>query len=358
MHNRMGVYPRRGHRVQSEDAIVERDARLCAREWLDRLLPPPETRHLFSQMRWLLSELADRCIAEALRLGETEDALDDRLSKADDIVFVAQMILTTSPSAESHAKAASNPGEYERETHTLWVRRDPKVAFRDGYESPEHFNCAVDELCETIAGYLSRPWLRHPFLDWVFADVLVTREVCTFGESVKERFLPGKRDMLLDIHHAYLETRGHYRKMLLADAKLKLRRAVGLFICLGVAPPCFALGAFLAGQEPLGRWILTIYVPLIVVYIASKTVGLAIRLGRRLIGKPAPEPPHLRVLRLLEEMYEVWQRLTPPTVNPVRLKEALSASEKSGAFWKPEIWALVDRAIQADRSAWIVQRTS
>jgi hypothetical protein len=44
-------------------------------------------------------------------------------------------------------------------------------------------------------------------------------------------------------------------------------------------------------------------------------------------------------------------------VSPVRLKEALSTSEKQGAAWRSEIWSLVDRAIAADQTAWIVQRS-
>ncbi|HYZ23765.1 MAG TPA: alpha/beta hydrolase fold domain-containing protein [Rhodopila sp.] len=224
------------------------------------------------------------------------------------------------------------------------------VAFNDGLQSPEQFNCSVDELCETIASYLARAWLRHPFLDWIFVDALVTRELCAFGEAIKDQVLPSR--------YRSMECKGNLKEMLLADTKFRLQWGSGLFLLLGVVPPLFAWGAFRAEQESLGRWVLAIYALVAAVYFTAKAAGLAVRLGRSLLGRPSPEPPHQRIINVWNEMYEVWRRLIPPTVNPARVKEALVASEKLGAVWRGEVWSLVDQAIALDPAAWIVQRTS
>jgi len=59
----------------------------------------------------------------------------------------------------------------------VWRRHDLQLSFVQGFESKHHFDCDTAELYSELAGYLERPWLRHPTIDWIFLDMMMTREL-------------------------------------------------------------------------------------------------------------------------------------------------------------------------------------
>jgi hypothetical protein len=91
-----------------------------------------------------------------------------------------------------------NPTEEERKgidtaKEIVWRRHDPKESFSEGLSSQHYVNFVKDSLVSAIADYFSRPWLRHAVLDWIFLDMTITRELCLYGEALKERWLPGPK---------------------------------------------------------------------------------------------------------------------------------------------------------------------
>jgi hypothetical protein len=57
-------------------------------------------------------------------------------------------------------------------------------------------------------------------------------------------------------------------------------------------------------------------------------------------------------LKLWDKMYEVWRMLEGPVINPTMLRDQQMKTREAGAVWDPPIYALIDRAIARDPTAW------
>ena len=88
---------------------------------------------------------------------------------------------------DQNEKDEVSPQEQEmidKAQHIVWIRRDPKRPFTEGTRSEHHTNFDKDSFHSTIADYLSRPYLRHPVLDWIFMEMTISQELSAFGESL------------------------------------------------------------------------------------------------------------------------------------------------------------------------------
>jgi hypothetical protein len=54
-------------------------------------------------------------------------------------------------------------------------------------------------------------------------------------------------------------------------------------------------------------------------------------------------------------MYEVWERLDGPVINPSRVRDAMVKSAEQGAVWNTISWSLIDRVIAIDPAVWVVR---
>jgi hypothetical protein len=202
---------------------------------------------------------------------------------------------------------------------TVWTRRDPMRSFQEGFES-EHYTAFDREvLYGAVADYLKEPWLRHPYLDWIMVDMLVTRELSLFGENVK---------LGSPLGLGYFKAKGNLLKTKLWGALWAIAVPVGA-----------TYGAFHFGYGGIGTSLLT-------AYCIAIAAWLGLTLERFLAGK--------RPFVLWNEMYEVWKLLQGPIVNPTLVREVMAKTRDQGAVWDTPAWSIVDRVIQhdpADRSA-------
>jgi hypothetical protein len=340
-----------------DEQVTKKMASVFARNWIDGRIDKPIKPYMWSQMRSLMDQLADCCIEESLRRNECEDDLYHRLDQAYDIIrgawySAAPSYATTYLTPEQ--KEALEPEELQKievSQHRLWVRHDMKRAFSEGTRSDQYPAIDKDSLIAAIADYLAFPYLRLPFLDWIFLDMCISREMSAFGESLKEHWLPGKRDRYLG-NMRYHKAEGNLKEMNKTDWKEKFSR-LNLLFWLEVGFPIAVIWAsFHWNWTRLGYWFLGIYVAIVLLFVFGKTIKLT---SRRIRNRRGIVEPKIRAFRLWDEMYVVWRRLEGPIVNPTRVREAMVTSTAKGAVWDNAAWSIIDRVIANDAAVWVVQ---
>ncbi len=181
---------------------------------------------------------------------------------------------------------------------SVWKRCDPLRSLQEGFESDNYFNGTAAQLYEDLSKYLQLGWLRHPSVDWIFLDIMVTRELCPLAEEIKQMLFPGKKDSITGVHHKYWKAKGNVSEM--------------------AAPS-----------------------------------GLA-----RLWGPSReftdPNSPFAKAMQLWEAMYGTWNSLRGPVINPMMVRDEMIKSKTMGAVWPGPSWALIERVIELDRSVWLV----
>lgn len=339
------------------EPLTESSAKAIAREWIDNRIEEPRKQNSWSQMRWLMNQLAERCIAESLRLDEDEDGLCQRLDDAHDILFTAWYssapeYATSWRFSEEDQPDAEEQEKIERAQHLLWTRHDPARSLQEGTRSIDFTVIDVDSLNSAIADYLDRPYLRHPFLDWTFVDMTVSRELSTYGEALKQKLVPGRQDPFLEIHHRYWSARGNLAEMTKIDWNETFELWSVWFWC-GLGFPIGGIwAAFYFGYVTTGWWLAGIYATIVIGFIAIKLIRFCLRLIGRVAGKP---DPRVKAVALWDQMYEVWRRLEGPVVNPKLVREAMVRSTDQGAVWDTVSWSLIDRVTAIDPAVWVVQ---
>lgn len=223
-----------------------------AREWVGCRVDKPE-KGVASQIGWLMDELSTLCVHEAIRRGEGELELAGRLETAWRIVWNVRWTLSQDNVVETASRGRDSTAD-----NTIWKRRDPGVAYREGYKSPASTDFVPSDFAHIVADYLEHPWLTHPFIDWAIVDATVSRELCSFGEELKQRWLPGRRDFT-GTHHRYLESDGNLGKMLTFRWGEAFERWNAWFWAAFAIPVGAAWAAFHFNYPTLGGWLVGLY---------------------------------------------------------------------------------------------------
>jgi hypothetical protein len=330
------------------DTLTRDSAVKYARAWLDDQQPSWYRRG--GQVRWLMEQLGALCAAESLRNNEDEDHLSDRLSKAHEILM--SVWYAAAPEIATYRQPekpdANQQKIIDKAKATIWKRRDPKRSFAEGFQSDNHTAFDQDDFHGTVADYLKEQWLRHPVLDWIMLDMMVSRELSAFGEELKQKWLPGPRGKFGLVHARYFDTKGDLQKMTMPDWK-----RIGAKFLLLIALPVGAIySAFYFGYQSVGVTISGLYAALIAVWLAVKVLRFIVRIGYAVTGKTHPLA---KPFVIWEQMYEVWKLLKGPTVNPTLVREMMVRARDQGAVRDVPAWSIIDRVIQHDPAVWIVQ---
>lgn len=326
-------------------------------EWVDGWIARP-TGVRYSQTHRLMLELGALCVAETLRLGEGESELVARLVKAWDIVF--GIWHAAAPDFVTEGLLALNEDDDQRKEqieqarHVVWNRRNPLVAYQEGLDSECQTRFNPQDYAHYVADYLERPWMRHPFLDWVMVDMTVSRELCAYGEELKMNWLPGRKDFL-GVHERYLDTNGNLSEMqkwLWSKAFERFIGALALFLFMPVGAIWVAAHF---GYTTIAGVLGSIYA--LIVFLA--VVLWLLRLGRRALRAIRGTPdPAKQPFELWTNMYNVWRALEGPIVNPSRVRDAMVESSSKGAVWDAATWSLIDRVISIDAAVWVTRPAS
>jgi hypothetical protein len=340
------------------EAALERDKAKIVAYWLKNRAPK-QTTNTFSQRRWIMEQIAKQAVAETIKNGGGACELERHLEDAAEILY--SLWYHISPDHANNAKTwlrkdtDLEPDDKMKERieeakNLLWKRHDPLRALNEGYESEHYleYRTARDSVHAAVAAYLKRSWLRHPFLDWVFMDVMTTGELCLYGESLKNRLYPPAGEVYDPSDDPYLKTSGNLQKML----KIVLNRAITKFWI---------------------RFAWAILLPIGVIWVAwhyaSGTIGVILlagaaqclvveiwRIGKKIINRARGKPdPNLVSFQLWHLMHKAWRCLEGPVINPSILRDTMRQSAEKGAVWDGPAFALLDRIIMYDPAVWIVK---
>jgi len=181
----------------------------------------------------------------------------------------------------------------------------------------------------------------------------ISQEICAYGESIKQRWLPRRKRPWLGINEDYLAAKGNIAKMAKVNWKEKLEAWWGWAVFLLILPVGAIWGSFHFGLTSLGLWLGGIYGAFVCLYILFRIFKLIRFVVNRIRGV---KDPWVIQVALYDQMLEVWRRLEGPEVHPGRVREAMVNSSNAGAVWDNVSWSLIDRVIAADASTWIVQK--
>lgn len=326
-----------------------------AHEWMDRYLPEPRDDYAASQVRWLMGELAVRCVAETLRQGEDEKALEDRLLQAYRILNSLHISSMREDLRERMWGGKSKLTDADKERiadakHIVWKRHDPKRAFNEGLDS-DHAVAGMDKesLIGVTADYLQRPWLQHATLEWMLLDALLTREIVAFGEHIKEFQMEPKDE--IGMNKRYLDARGNLKKMNEFRWKdfgerLLMRTFWGL-----IAPVVVIVGCAFLGFDEMAWKLTKGWLTIVGILLGWRVLrGVAKMFGIGHIVDPVSKS-----MKIWGTMVEVWETLKGPVLNPTMARAAMTKAKEAGAVWDQAAWSLIDNAVARDPAVWVIE---
>ncbi|MGM4965764.1 hypothetical protein AB7714_19870 [Tardiphaga sp. 1201_B9_N1_1] len=281
----------------SDESIPQREAAALVSKWIPELL----VLRRGGQFEALLTELAKQCVAETLRVGDGELELDSRITTAYNILYELQSFGFPNALEKYRWEVESKVPDALRKPlksamASVWRRRDPGRSLKEGFESDHYFAGTPSDLHAQLGAYMALPWLQHPSVDWLFLDMMVTRELSAFAEEIKKQWFPGRKDSL-----------GHHAKYWQAKGATEKMAATGL-------------SRLFAPSREFNN----------------------------------PKSPISITMNTWQAMYEVWRLLTGPVLNPSLVREEMTKSKELGARWDVPSWALIDRVINSDRAVWLV----
>lgn len=316
--------------------------------WLSDRLEPDVDRWRRSQFNLMLEELAQKALDESVRLGESVAQMRDRIEDAYDLLCNVRSALSpTDWYALKDADEEEKKAEDARR-QIVWYRKDPQRAMAEGYDSAHLVKYDPAELHEHVATYLERPWLGRTMLEWALVDAMMYREISQYADALKRDFLPGKRD-IIGRSEAYEAARGELAKMSKAILKQQLEKAAWKLGLLVVGPPALALYLLMeASYQELGSGLGVAWFFLFAAWVAY-------RVCRFLYHKVTKrEDPREKAWRLWNGMAGVYKLTEGPVINPVHLRDALLRTRDQGAVWDGPLYAMVDRIVARDPSAWVI----
>ena len=230
--------------MSDNDAVTAQSGKTLAYEWAKSNGLADSVWQ--SQRRRYSKLLADRCVAEAVRVEETEYDLWDRLNRVGDILEAIRYACAQ-PFVLRHWKVEDVPEPqrpaYFEAKEIIWQRHDVSRVYDLGGEESDY--PGVDRISLAVAAgeYLERPWLRLAALDWLIIDAFVTDEIVQYGDSLKCSHLPGPPDVL-DRFLMHQKAKGNPEAILREGRKYR-RHPVRTWLGYQVAFPVFTIGTSL-----------------------------------------------------------------------------------------------------------------
>ena len=242
--------------------------------------------------------------------------LSDRLDKARDLLW-------------DLAGALNEADTYTDTNLFFWSHRRPEHI--DGISKVERERIDRRWLLETVANYLSRPWMQHPEIDWIALDSLIYAEVTAFRETIVSGSLVGK------MNWPYILAAGN-------PLKLTLFRSVGSVV----------------------GWLARYVVPAVTFWMlltrgyTQTAVFVGAVWGLYVLGRLAMWPQRRRTRKQLTEAVALLQKMVaayaycdPPVINPSVLLSSLNDAAKAGARFDGAVFTILEGVVRRDSSTFL-----
>jgi hypothetical protein len=308
-------------------------ARWYALAWIDQNLPAPSSPLNASQLHELMYELAILAVEENLRTNGDETQLVANLNTANKILFDLQVGTSHhgDASRKAHAEVASDP-------LMVWRRRNVRDVLELGLNSRDYCFIQNEAILHAAAAYLSLPWMRHPTIDWIIVDAIITGETIRCGEKLKKTLYNGVSGVI------YSTTKGNLKEMK-RRSREELRSTqnsmpYASLVWYGALPTAGILAAFYFGYTVVGAMLVAFYV-----------LFLIWRQTRRQIKSDEQSWFELWVV-----LRDIWRALAPPTVNPGAVQEALDSAAKKGVVVAQTVHTIINDRLRANPTVWVVDK--
>jgi hypothetical protein len=307
-------------------------ARWYALAWIDQNLPAPSSPLSASQLHELMYEVAILAVDENLRTNGDETQLAANLNTANKILFDLQVGTSHHGDVSGKTKA-----EVDSDPLMVWRRRNVRDVLELGLNSRDYYFIQSEAILHAAAAYLSLPWMRHPTIDWIIVDAIITGETILCGEKLKKTLYNGVSGGI------YSRTRGNLEEMK-RRSRDELRSAHGnnipyaALVWYGALPIAVILAAFYFGYL-IGGAILVQFYALFLIWLRT----------RRQINSDEQSWFELWVV-----LRDTWRSLAPPTVNPGAVQEALDSAAKKGVVVAQTVHAIVEDRLRANPTMWVV----
>jgi len=306
-------------------------ARWYALAWIDQNLPAPSSPLSASQLHELMYELAILAVDENLRTNGDETQLAALLNTANKVLFDLQVSTNHhgDVSRKTHAQVASDP-------LMVWHRRNVRDVLELGLNSRDFYLIQNEAILHAAAAYLSLPWMRHPTIDWIIVDAIITGETVRCGEKLKKTLYNGVSGAI------YSTTKGNLEEMK-RRSREELRSVqnntpYASLVWYGALPTAVILAAFYFGYIALGAILVAFY-------------GLFLIWRRTRRQMKSDEQSWFELWAVLRD---IWRALAPPTVNPGAVREALDSAAQKGVVVAHTVHAIVNDRLRANPTMWAV----
>jgi hypothetical protein len=339
-----------GNGVSDDDVVTVQSGKGVAYEWAKHNSLADNAWQ--SQRRSYSKLLTDRCVAEAVRVRETEYDFWDRLNRVGEILESIKNACAQ-PLVLRHLKVEDVPEPqrpaYLKANEIIWQRHDVSRVHDLGYEESGYPGVDRKALAHAAGKYLERPWLRLAALDWLIVDALITDEIVQYGDALKRSHLPGPTDPMGRFHFDE-KTKGNVKAILREGRKYR-KHPVRTWFGYQVVFPVVTIGTsiyFQYWKTALAFVVLTVF----------DWCWMAVRWIARAIRRARATPEQLRTpeqndyARLLA-MRQVHRLLEGPVLNPKLVREEMVKTTDGGAVWDSAAWAVVDRVISVDPNVWV-----
>lgn len=208
----------------------------------------------------------------------------------------------------------------------VWRHKTPDPLRAD--DKSRGFAIDRSSLVALAARYVSQPNVQTDAMDWLFMDSLVFAELDAFSEQVMSGTLFGT------VNFAYILAERNAAKFY----AYSLVFSILFFAVRYLALP--ALAFYLAAKGHDG-WAGMIFVAWIV-YVLLRFIGFLPR--RRARNK---------ALELMTLMNDAYGNLGSSVISPTRLRDSLWKAADAGVVWDGAVFALADRVIARDSTAFV-----
>jgi hypothetical protein len=312
--------------------------------WLEEL--PKLSDDIAIQDTWWLSErgrafkrVAEIVYSFSIENGETAEQTKARLSDARALLL--GLLTTVSrrewPPREDELKLWLKSG-------VIWHHRDdlPSEFVNRGYRDDEYFEFRRRNVSSYGAELIERPWLDNRYMEWVIVDALVCNGVRQFGAFILAS--EPNKDYLL-----FVEGTGRTRKGMKHVQKVIMIKWIIRLFLLFVLP----LGGIWYGLwsgNALSLFTGAVVGGLYLCWSAYVTIRAEVM---QLLGRQLPRTALQSKVECWELMHRAYGMLDGAIVDPTRVVRALDAATEKGAAWDGAVYAILNRAIARDPTAWV-----
>ena len=244
----------------------------------------------------------------------------------------------------------------QEQCNCIWRHRDLEKAFAEGIDSIEA--CPPPDVFTVVTERYLGQGLHSATFEWLLVDAIVASEIYWLGEEIKRdpsefaggfSWSPFVRDME-DIAD-YNVSRGNSNKLFW----VRLRRHFFENFLLSFS--LFVVSLSAAIWADINELIELRNMAVLAAGLAAVFVLMCLARGlwmffRALLGIK-PEGEMKGALELRRKMLAAYRKLERGTAtNPRRIRSVLAKIVRGGAGWNPNVFPLLDRAIQRSSSRW------